>query len=364
MNNEIQKGTEEKSISKFDKWYKKCEKSIHSLENCVECLFVNFSKIVHLIGPFFVFALISFFCIAIITFIKVIVPFWLHYKTMKVKLIMVFVFCPLYLIEYFYMVFNYIMVVIVKPGSIEDIRNSKKYKKKSPYYCSKIDLSVLLDKTNCNYDTEIKLNQCNYCNEIKPLRVHHCSICNRCVIKMDHHCPWINNCVGLNNYRYFVLFLIHILITCIINTILSVPPFFIPIKKKLPIEFKFVTILCFAGIFVSLFFSVWYWYMVLHNDTSIDFWMRGVIKGAFKSFSLGNYKDNLFVSFGERELWKCLFIPSIKTLNLSGLEYTKLIDKDFYIKGIMDKNRNSNKIVIDKEDEEDVELNIDITNKN
>ena len=30
----------------------------------------------------------------------------------------------------------------------------------------------------------------------------------------------------------------------------------------------------------------------------------------------------------------------------------------------MDKNRNSNKIVIDKEDEEDVELNIDITNKN
>ena len=33
MNNEIQKGADEKSISQFDKFYKKCEKTIHSLEN-------------------------------------------------------------------------------------------------------------------------------------------------------------------------------------------------------------------------------------------------------------------------------------------------------------------------------------------
>ena len=53
---------------------------------------------------------------------------------------------------------------------------------------------------------------CKECNEIKPGRTHHCSTCNHCVFMRDHHCPWINNCVGLENYRYFLLFLFYLLV--------------------------------------------------------------------------------------------------------------------------------------------------------
>ena len=53
---------------------------------------------------------------------------------------------------------------------------------------------------------------CNKCNELKPARAHHCAVCNRCVFMMDHHCPWVNNCVGMENYRYFLLFIFYLMI--------------------------------------------------------------------------------------------------------------------------------------------------------
>lgn len=53
---------------------------------------------------------------------------------------------------------------------------------------------------------------CRRCNEIKPTRTHHCSVCNRCVFMMDHHCPWVNNCLGMENYRYFLLFIFYLMI--------------------------------------------------------------------------------------------------------------------------------------------------------
>lgn len=52
------------------------------------------------------------------------------------------------------------------------------------------------------------MNLCTYCRLIKSETSFHCLMCNRCVELFDHHCPYINNCLGLNNYKYFLLFIL------------------------------------------------------------------------------------------------------------------------------------------------------------
>ena len=56
---------------------------------------------------------------------------------------------------------------------------------------------------------------CKSCKAVKPPRAHHCSVTGRCVYEMDHYCPWMNNCVGLYNYKYFYLFLVHLFVGCL-----------------------------------------------------------------------------------------------------------------------------------------------------
>lgn len=43
---------------------------------------------------------------------------------------------------------------------------------------------------------------------------------NTCVAKYDHHCAWINSDVGLNNYRYFMLFIVGHVVLCVYGTYL------------------------------------------------------------------------------------------------------------------------------------------------
>ena len=334
----------------------KLDKFIEIFENIIQIIFNLVSKWVNIIGPCFIIAFFCFFITVILSFISNLIPYWFSEpKTITSYFIIIIIF-PLFLISYFEMIFNYTLITLIKPGSVKDLRNSKKFKYKlNPYYTRLINLNYILKESNFDNSINPKFNFCNICNEIKPLRTHHCTICNECILRMDHHCPWVNNCVGLNNYKYFVLFLFHLWFLCVENTIMSVYLFFSS-KENYSDHFTFVTILCMAGIFISTFFNIWYWNIIFNNDTSIEFWTRRIKTKniLIKSFSLSNYKDNLFITFCQKNLFKIIYFPSIKSLDLSGLEWSRLIDRDFIIEGIneeidnINQNINEEEIIINK----------------
>lgn len=86
------------------------------------------------------------------------------------------------------------------------------------------DPGVLSSTQEQKYRTIIELAErggfepqwfCSSCLVRRPIRSKHCSVCNRCVAKFDHHCPWVGNCIGAKNHRFFMGYLIMLLVMCV-----------------------------------------------------------------------------------------------------------------------------------------------------
>ncbi|KAH8739223.1 hypothetical protein FG386_000699 [Cryptosporidium ryanae] len=58
----------------------------------------------------------------------------------------------------------------------------------------------------------VKVKHCYTCGIIRPPRSVHCNVCDGCVDKFDHHCPWVGTCIGSGNHKYFIAFLVSLLI--------------------------------------------------------------------------------------------------------------------------------------------------------
>ena len=206
-----------------------------------------------------------------------------------------------------------------------DIDNSKEV----TYIDEHININDTSEKDNS------VLHFCKQCKSYKPLRAHHCSICKVCVLKMDHHCPWINNCVGQNNNRYFLLFITHMLFTALFNLILGLIIFYDSEYVKLYIvksnnytKFNFYLVLLSVASILTIFLFAWYWKLTLDGKTTLEFFSESSSKYSNSyygiNYSFQTWQENIFITFGTKSILKAIFIPSIKQLPFTGLEFTKL----------------------------------------
>ena len=317
----------------------------------IDYIFVYVSKFLKFLGPLFCITILTFLIYTYISVIKNIFPYWyknfISYENHKMfyniyKYIIFF--------ELLSTLFNHVLAIIIKPGSVQDLRNSKYYKEHSAYYSDTFKITPFFIRNNNLNHQEMIWKICKYCKEIKPLRTHHCSLCDICVIKMDHHCPWINNCVGQNNQRYFLLFLFHSFCYTFLVTMLTLPILLfhkkysqndtevIITKNKVNMrEIKYISILGIVSLIVEVFFCGWNWFLAVNGQTTLEFWASKTdykFNEGIVNFSFGNWKKNLFYIFGTENIFKILFFPHVKKLPFSGLEFSKYVDKNFFIDGI------------------------------
>ena len=187
-------------------------------------------------------------------------------------------------------VYNHLLAVCIKPSGPKDLKLIETMREQVKGRANRKSVSKNLEddrfeglssdvkrllryrsKTMKDLET-FWTKKCYRCNEIKPARTHHCSICNSCVFVMDHHCPWINNCLGLENYRYFLLFIFYLWAGLIFMaiTIMSISNHHDYKINKF--ELSFCLILDFVLGIVLVFFNGWNWYLAFTGNSTIEFW--------------------------------------------------------------------------------------------
>ncbi|CAG9311695.1 unnamed protein product [Blepharisma stoltei] len=103
-----------------------------------------------------------------------------------------------------------------------------------------------------------------------PEGTFHCSTCETCILSMTQHCYFTNNCIGKQNFKYFYLFMIWVLIGSLFVCALLGQSFlriflkdeaFLNLIKDQKKIIVFTFVFCFALLFsVSILFGYYtYW---------------------------------------------------------------------------------------------------------
>lgn len=268
------------------------------------------------------------------------------------------------LIILYNILFNHFWAMAIKPGSPKDLIRIEQMRSEQKNRAFRKSIDHQLDDKDEDWrfeglSSDVKkllryrsktseqlrefwTKKCVTCDDIKPARTHHCKVCGTCVMLMDHHCPWVNNCVGLENYRYFLLFVFYLAMgsgyMCI--TMYAVKHHFLFKQHKQLM--LFLSILDAVLAISMVLFSAWNWFLAMFGTTTVEF-MKNEGIGSDKREAKLRFEsigDNLYRIFGTHKIFR-IFSPSFRNVPFTGLEWSfrfkdEGYDCDGLIEGSMD----------------------------
>lgn len=190
------------------------------------------------------------------------------------------------------------------------------------------DLKSLLkyrSKTMSGLDSAAWVPTCSECQAPQPVKARHCSVCNRCIFHIDHHSPWVNNCVGLENQRFYLLFLLYSMIGVTYNlcSFVAIWNHYLYKESQHLMNFIFITDLL---LLVSLgCLNLWHWSLAMTGVSSVDLLCgrtSSTLTGQKRQrLTFRSIKDNLYRVFGTHSL-VAMLSPSLRAMPFSGVEWT------------------------------------------